>query len=333
MGEYRGVETALGWKDAAAEFAALQSGCAVYDLGWRAKVVITGKDRIRWMNGMVTNNIRDLTVNQGTYNFLLTPQGKIQADLNVYNLGDYLLADTDTQQVARITEIFRKYIIMDKVEIADASGRLTSIGIGGNRSRATLEFLKLPAELEALQVADAVIENVSVSLVRGNRDVTYELWMAPTGASVVWSALLRAGAQPVGAEAVELARVAAGVPVFGQDIRERELPQETEQVRALNFQKGCYIGQEIVERIRARGQVHRKFTGFRFAAATPAPGDKIESDGKEVGEITSVAVLPISARDRAIGLGYIRREIGAPGAVVTVNGTAATVVDLPFQSL
>jgi len=333
MGDYRGVETALAWKDTAAEFTAVQSGCAAYDLGWRAKLAITGKDRTRWMNGMVTNNIRDLAVNKGTYNFLLTPQGRIQADLNVYNRGEYLLVDTDVLQVARITELLRKYIIMDKVEIADAGDKFTSIGISGKRSPAMLESLKLPADVGALQVGDAVIENVSVSLVGGEKDTSYELWMAPAGAPAVWNALLHAGAQPVGAEAFELARVAAGVPVFGQDIRDRELPQETEQARALNFQKGCYIGQEIVERIRARGQVHRKFTGFRFPATAPAPGAKIESEGKEVGEVTSVAVLPVNGEDRAIGLGYIRREIAAPGAAVMINGAPAMVADLPFESL
>lgn len=333
MGDYRGVGTALGWKDAAAEFAILRSDCAIYDLGWRAKLLITGKDRTRWMNSMVTNNIRDLAVNSGAYNFLLTPQGKIQADLYVYNRGDYLLVDTDLSQVSKVAEILRKYIIMDKVEIADGSAKLTAIGVTGKHSPAVLQYLKLAADVGALQVVDAIVENVDVSLVRMEPDATYEIWVSPAHAREVWNALLRAGGHAVGARAVELARVADGIPIYGQDIRDRELPQETEQSRALNFQKGCYIGQEIVERIRARGQVHRKFTGFRFAGAVPDPGSKIESDGKEAGEVTSVAVLPLNGQDCAVGLGYIRREIADAGSAVRVNGTEATVVALPFESL
>src|SRR5260370_12388439 len=91
MGEYRGVQTALGWRDAAAEFTTLHSGCAVYDLGWRAKLTITSQDRVRWMNGMVTNNIRDLALNFRSYNFLFNAQGRIQADLYVYNRGEPFL--------------------------------------------------------------------------------------------------------------------------------------------------------------------------------------------------------------------------------------------------
>jgi folate-binding protein YgfZ len=333
MGEYRGAETALGWKPAAEEFAALRSQAAVYDLGWRSKLMVTGEHRIRWMNGMVTNNIRDLAAGVGTYNFLLNPQGRIQADLYVYNRGEYLVVDTDASQAEKLQQMLRKYIIMDRVEITDATGKLTSIGIGGAKSAAILQALGLPTDLSALQVADRALENIAISLVRADDTESYELWVSPENAAAVWSLLLRAGAQPVGAEALELARIAAGVPRYGQDISDRDLPQETEQQRALNFRKGCYIGQEIVERINSRGQVHRKFTGFRFAGAPPSPGAKIESNGKEVGEITSVAVLPVAGQDSTVGLGYIRREVGTPGAEVIAGGARATVANLPFESL
>jgi len=333
MGEYRGVQTALSWKEAAAEFSALHSEAAVYDLGWRSKLIITGEDRVRWMNGMVTNNVRDLALNTGAYNFLLNPQGRIQADLYVYNRGEYLLVDTDAWQASKLQEIFHKYIIMDDVEVADAGDKLTSIGIIGKKSAAVLQASGLPADLAALQLADSVVENIGVSLVRADNGENYELWMSPANAATVWNILLRNGAQPIGAEALELARIASGIPRYGQDIRERDLPQETEQSRALNFRKGCYVGQEIVERIHSRGQVHRKFTGFRFTGAAPAPGAKIESNGKEVGEITSVALLPVSGQSSSIGLGYIRRDVGTPGAEVMVNGARATVANLPFESL
>ena len=124
----------------------------------------------------------------------------------------------------------------------------------------------------------------------------HEIWASSANIEPLWTMLENAGAQPVGAEALENWRILRGIPKYGQDIRERDLPQETEQYQALNFSKGCYVGQEIVERIRSRGQVHRKFTGFEFTGvesndSLPAPG-KIEENGKVVAEITSVARIP-----------------------------------------
>jgi folate-binding protein YgfZ len=133
-------------------------------------------------------------------------------------------------------------------------------------------------------------------------------------------------------------RIAAGIPLYGVDIRERDLPQETEQMRALNFNKGCYVGQEIVERIRSRGNVHRKFTGFVMeGAAAFEAGAKIFSgksgeDEKEVGGITSVAILPTRSGEQTLALGYIRREVGVPGREVTIGAVKATVVQLPLET-
>jgi aminomethyltransferase len=132
--------------------------------------------------------------------------------------------------------------------------------------------------------------------------------------------------------AIELLRVAAGMPRFGQDIRDRDLPQETEQSRALNFAKGCYIGQEIVERIRSRGNVHRKFTGFLVEGSLPLPGATIEIEGKAVGEITTVASLPLSDGERRVALGYLRREFATPGNKILIGEASAVVASLPFTN-
>ncbi len=153
----------------------------------------------------------------------------------------------------------------------------------------------------------------------------------PASVKQLWDALLAAGAAPVGSEALELHRIVSGVPRYGVDIRERDLPQETEQARALNFNKGCYVGQEIVERIRSRGAVHRKFTGFVAHGGEPiAVGTKVVAGEKEVGEITSAASLRLASREKTVALGYIRREVGVPGREVLVGAAKATVVQLPF---
>ncbi len=173
-------------------------------------------------------------------------------------------------------------------------------------------------------------------MVRGEdaQHESYEIWLAPKDVYKTWQALLAAGATPVGTEALEMQRIVAGVPLYGVDIRERDLPQETEQMRALNFNKGCYVGQEIVERIRSRGNVHRKFTGFVVEGKAAIPvGAKIICDEKEVGEITSVVVLRTPSGDRTVALGYIRREVGMPGREVTIGTAKATVIPLPLESV
>src|SRR5438445_12762942 len=334
--EYRGATSFAVYSDVPSEFLALLSGCGVYDLGWRAKIVLTGKDRVRWLNGMVTNNVRDLSVGQGVYAFLLNPQGHILGDLYAYNRGDSLLVDTDQSQLAKLLEIFDHYIIMDNVEVTNISEKLTSIGVAGPKSRALLiaAGLQVP-ELKPLQFADVAWQQVGLTIVRGENEKreSYEIWLAPENAKQVWEALVNTGAKPVGTTALDLYRVALGVPKYGQDIRERDLPQETEQTGALHFNKGCYIGQEIVERIRSRGNVHRKFTGFVIEGPLPSAGTKLQLDGKDIAEVTSVASLPTASGERVVALGYIRREAAIHGKVLQAGEGRAMVAELPFQNI
>jgi len=337
LGEYRGATTAARFSDPQAEFAALRGGCGVYDLGYRAKIALTGEDRVRWLNGMVTNNIRDLAPGQGVYAFLLNPQGRILGDLYAYNRGDSIAVDTDYSQVEKILATFDHYIIMDDVEVKNLSEQVTTLGIAGPKSREVLAAagIEVP-ETAPLQIFEAKCtcdcDCTRCTAVRGEDSAyeTYELWLAPGDVRKTWDALVAHGATPVGSEAIELHRIVSGIPMYGVDIRERDLPQETEQTRALNFNKGCYVGQEIVERIRSRGAVHRKFSGFvADATAAIAPGNKIVSGEKEVGEITSAAHLHSADGDKTVALGYIRREVGVPGREVMIGAVKATVVQLP----
>jgi folate-binding protein YgfZ len=361
MGEYAGAETALAFgphhDHVQAEFDAIRAGCGVYDLGWRAKLALTGGDRVRWLNGMVTNNIRDLAQDHGTYNFVLSPQGRIQADCYAYNRGEYILVGTEMSQVERLKEIFEKYIIMDDVEVTDLSDKLTAMGVQGPLARKVLEragFSGLdvgPMELRDVTWRDPAGNEVGLTITRmaSEEFVTYELWFAPPNAGAIWDALVAAGATPVGTDALELFRIAAGVPKYGQDIRDRDLPQETNQSHALHFAKGCYVGQEIVERIRSRGQVHRLFCGFAIDGVVgmvsheraetsggrsalsihldpDIMGAKLTLDGKEVGEITSAALVD----DRVLALGYARREHATACTTLQAGDVTARVEQVPF---
>jgi folate-binding protein YgfZ len=334
LGIYRGGETPATFGDTATEFRALLEGCALFDMSWQAKLVLAGEDRVRWLNGMVTNNVRDLAPGHGVYSFLLNAQGRIQGDLVAYNRRDYLLVTTDREQAPKIAEIFDRYIIMDDVEVADISDKLTAIGVAGQKSREVLTAVGLEVpELEPGQVIDAMCREVGVSVARSAQPQMdgFEIWFAAENVDVMWDALISSGATPVGSDAFELYRIAKGIPRFGVDLRERDLPQETGQQYALNFAKGCYIGQEIVERIRSRGNVHRMFAGFEVHGGPPEPGTKIQAAGKDVGEITSAARIPFLSGERTLALGYIRREVATPGAAVQVGEQSAVVCALPFS--
>jgi folate-binding protein YgfZ len=313
--EHSDVTSASDYGDVRAEFQSLLSGCGLYDLSARAKIAVTGSDRVRWLNGMATNNVRDLSPGHGVYAFLLNAQGRIQADLYVFQRGDSLLVDAERGQREKVLQLFDRYIIADDVEIADVSDKLTALGLSGPESRNILERAGITVpDLASLELCspkcNCACDCLQCTVVRGDdtTGTSYQLWLAPDTRKSTWDALVATGATPVGADALELRRISFGVPKFGVDIRERDLPQETGQTRALNFIKGCYLGQEIVERIRSRGAVHRQFTAFAVEGTLPDLASKIVADEKEVGEITSSAILPVPNGDRPVALGYLRRE-------------------------
>src|ERR1700733_7358958 len=168
VSEYRGATTAAHFGDPQTEFDALRGGCGVYDLGYRAKISLKGSDRVRWLNGMVTNNIRDLALGQGVYAFLLNPQGHILGDLFAYNRGDSITVDTDLSQLEKILATFDHYIIMDDVEVANLSDQVTALGISGPESRRVLATpgLTLP-ETQPLQLQSVKWRGADCTVVKG----------------------------------------------------------------------------------------------------------------------------------------------------------------------
>jgi aminomethyltransferase len=190
-------------------------------------------------------------------------------------------------------------------------------------------------ELQPYEVHDFVWNGIGLTVARGPALVaSFEFWMHPDSAALLWDRLLASGAVAAGTQAWQWLLLSLGVPRFPIDIRERDLPQETGQQHALHFAKGCYVGQEIVERIRSRGSVHRVFAGFRVQGAAPQPGAKVLWGDKEVGEITSAASIPALAPkdpDITVALGYIRREAATPGTEVKIGPDMARVESLPFS--
>ena len=301
--------------------------------GW---LRITGEDRVRWLNGMVTNSIQDLKPGQGNFNFVLSAQGRIQGTATAFAEPDSLLLQTDQTQLAPLSAILDRFIIMDDVELTDITSTWSGLSLIGPEAPALLRQLDLPAPpADAILLQKATWHSAEVTLIAASSPLVprFELWADAAIIASLREALLTAGAVPCDPPALETLRILEGTPRYGTDIRDKELPQETAQPHALHFAKGCYLGQEIVERIRSRGNVHRTFTGFRLEGTLPAAGTPLEADGKPVGELTSVVAMRRSGEPLQLALGYIRREVVERAATVQYPGGLALPTSPPFRNI
>jgi folate-binding protein YgfZ len=317
------------------QIAALLQQAAVATLKATGWIRVTGDDRVRWLNGMVTNSIQQLNPGEGNYNFLLSVQGRIQGDAYIFAEADALLMETASPQVPNLMALLDRFIIMDDVELADISDTQSGVLVAGTQAASLLARIGLALEdLAPIERRSVTWNSVKVTVIQTHGPLVprYELWTDKANAAALHSAVLQAGAVACGPQSLEWLRILEGTPLYGTDIRDRELPQETGQNRALHFAKGCYLGQEIVERIRSRGNVHRAFAGFRLDGEVPSSGSKLESEGKEIGELTSIATIPLPGNGGAIqlALGYVRREALDRGVPLTYTGGVAVPVSLPF---
>lgn len=332
---YRGALTAPAYSTLDAELAALTKGAGVFDLGYLASLRITGADRVRWLNGMVTNTVKALPEWRWNYSFVLNPQGRIQGDANVYCAPDTLFLETDRGQMGRLTAHLRRYIIMDKVELAPVEDGRTMMGIAGPKAAEVLEALGAAVPEEG-SFALTSVNGVEAILIHAYSPLVprFELLVGTPGE--VWGSLERAGVTPCGVQAMEALRILEGTPLFGVDIQDKHLVQETGQMRALNFSKGCYLGQEIVERVRSRGNVHRTLKQFVIDNAPEAlePGQILElnAEGAErnpVGELTSLAHYALPSFKGALALGFVRTEAVEGKLPLRHAGGAVRILDAP----
>lgn len=321
------------------ELAALTGSAGAYDLGCKAWLRISGGDRLRWLNGMVSNTIQGLADGHWNYNFLLNAQGRIQGDANIYRRSDFFILQTDRSQIARLSAHLDHFIIMDDVELHPLDATQTALGIAGPRAAEILASLGAQIPEDGAFVETTVV-GTAVTLVHAYSPVVprFEIWL-PTGAvAQAWTALQNTGVASCGLASVEALRILEGTPLYGLDIQERHLAQETSQARALNFNKGCYLGQEIVERIRSRATVHRTLrqVSVENAPATLGPGEviPINSEGAErnpVGELTSLAHYALPTFQGSLALGFIRsdaierspRLAHSAGALTVLNAAPA----------
>ena len=297
-----------------AELASVRHTAGFTTAAGHAFLRVTGSDAARWLNGMVTNAAQALAPGAGNYNFLLNAQGRIQGDCLLFRdtaaseETTFLLA-TEPAQIDAIQAHLDRYIIMDDVELTPAFTDEDSLLLLGPDAPRHLAALDLPAPdpLHLVHADTPHGQGLLLALAPGLVP-RFELRAAPGTIAALRDRLLAAGVLEVSATALEQLRLLEGTPRFGVDIRDRELPQETNQAQALHFAKGCYLGQEIVERIRSRGQVHRIFTALRLEGSLPPLPAALETGGKPAGEITSAAEVLLDDGPAQLALGYVRRE-------------------------
>jgi len=334
---YRGALTPGAFSGYNSELTSLTRSAAVFDLGYVAFLRVSGNDRVRWLNGMVTNTVQALEKGHFNYSFLLNAQGRILGDATIYHSSDHLLLETDCAQISKLTAHLDHFIIMDEVELHELDAFTTALGIAGPQSGEILGKLGLPVP-EENTFAHSQVEGAAVTVVHAYSPVVpqFELWVPVASLPTIWSLLTEAGAVPCGVSSVEALRVLSAIPLYGVDLQERHLAQETGQTRALNFNKGCYLGQEIVERIRSRATIHRTLQQFSLSENAPAiePGQPapLNAEGTErnpVGELTSVAHYQLPGFTGTLALGFVRTEVLERKALITYSDGTATALDEP----
>lgn len=304
-------------------YEALRNASTWLDLSARAKIKATGEDRARLLHAMTTNHVQQLTPGTGCYAYFLSAQGRILADANLLCRPDHFLIDTEPETREKLFKHLDSFIIADDVTLEDITASLVTIAVEGPSSAAVLGKLGAPAPEHDYDNAEW--ENGLVVRTSYTGGPGFHIIGPVEERETLIGRLESAGAVAAEAEAFRVVRIENGRPRYGEDISERYLSQEANQPRALHFNKGCYLGQEIVERVRSRGQVHRVLVPIQIDTADPpAPGTKLISGESPAGEITSAAFSP--GLGKVVALAYVRVEHAKPGDELSVGGETATVV-------
>ena len=344
FGEISGWEAVNDYGDVLAEHASLNATAGALDLVFRGRICLTGAYRLRFLNGQVTNNVKDLRPGQGCYAALVTAKGKLQSDLNTYCLNDELLLDFEPGLSEMIAQRLEKYVIADDVQVADVAALYGLLSVQGPGAEAAVKSLALTPEIPTKPGSFAQIKDETLGeiyLVNHSRAGKggFDLFVPTAALAAVMDKLIAAaksvGGRACGWQALEMARIETGIPRFGVDMDETNLASECLGENAISYSKGCYIGQEVIARVKSRGQVAKALRGLRLAddlEGLPVKGDKLFHDGKEAGYITSALASPSLKAN--IALGYVRREVNELGTELTLRSgdseSTVGIVPLPF---
>jgi tRNA-modifying protein YgfZ len=323
-----------------------QEDLLLFDISNRGRLKMTGEDRVRFLNGQVTNDVKSLAPTSGCYAALTNAKGKMRADMLILNLGTEFLIEVEPGLETTVVESLEKYIIADDVQVETVTDRWKAFSIIGSAASDFLRSAKLcanppskmyeivPLNLGGLGSVEASAQALTdqrhptletAFLVRSFRAPTdsFDIWVEASKASTLIGHLQHAGCK-TGTEAeLEILRVEASIPKFGMEMDENTIPNEAGlEARAISYTKGCYIGQEVIARIKSVGHVNRQLAKLRFKG-TPEKGSPLLLQDKEVGKVSSVVESP---RFGCIGLAIVRREAVAEGTVLTHSKGEAIVL-------
>ena len=320
-------------------YAAVRQRAGLVDRADRARVVVSGADRASFLQGLLTNDVVSVKAGQGCYAAYLTAQGRMIADLHVYELGDVMLLTLHRDVKETVMVKLDQVIFSEDVQLGDVTDTFAQMAVVGPQAAAIVATL-LPVAAETL-VALGEHGNLRTSWLESPAIIAhaddigapgFDLFIESPQGDALKRALIAAGAVEVDPATADAIRIESGVPLFHRDMDEETIPLEAGiESRAISFSKGCYVGQEVIIRVlhRGHGRVARRLVGLRFEGdRVPVAGTAIRAGDREIGEVTSSAYSP--ALRRPIALGYVHRDFIEPGTRVSVEGADAEVTALPF---
>jgi len=323
-----------------AEYTAVRQGAGVIDRGARGRIVVRGADRKRFLHALLTNDIALLAPGTGCYAALLTPQGRMIADMQVFELGEVMLLDVKREVKDLLLERLDQLIFSEDVQLGDVSDAWGCVGVYGPQA-ADVAGRALAGDFSQygpFQNSRTEFQGKLVVVARsdGFGLPGILLFTATERVPALTGTLLASGAVPLSAGVAEVLRVEAGDPAFLIDMTNDTIPLEAGiETRAISYLKGCYPGQEVIIRIRDRGhgKIARKLVGLTIAGnGVPAAGSLMVDGDKDVGHVTSAVFSPTLAMP--VALGYVHRDFAKPGSTVTIvdgdRRVPGTVVELPF---
>ena len=306
------------------DYKAATGAAAITELSSLGIVKVTGSDRVSWLQGMITNDVEKLAPGHGCYAAHLTPQGKIVAHMGVFKDADALWLLLERANIVKLLAAFDKLLIMEDVQLTDVSEEYSVLSLLGPLAATALtNWTGRPPDLQELY-SHRAFDNCRISLSR----LGYEIWAPRGDADQILGFFTDHGVTTVDHSVWDVLRTEAGIPVYGIDIDETTTMPELGET-GISYDKGCYIGQEVVAKVKYIGHVNRRFAGLvidgRYLPPAKSP---IRKGGRDVGYVTTALFSP--GLDQAIGLGFVSRSAYAPGTEVEVGAGTARIVELPF---
>jgi glycine cleavage system T protein len=342
LGENHGWQLPSVYSSVADEYEAARRGVGLVDRSHVGRLRLTGEDGLDLLNRLSTNELEDLAVGQGRSTVLTSNKGRILDLLLVLNRSDHLLVITSPESRQKVADWIDFYTFTEDVAVQDVTEDTAMLAVMGPGAAGLLESLGVSdiGTQERYQSVSAAIGDTETVVVRTDfaGPPAFELIVPAPDGTRLWQELLKKGApeglRPVGLEALEIVRVESGVPLYGREMSEEVNPLEANLKGSISFNKGCYIGQEVVARLDTYEKVQRYLVGLRWDSDTvPPPGTDLLADGKKVGKITSAVALP--EKGRGIGMGYVAKAHARPGVRLTIatprDGISALVRDLDIS--